>query len=108
EAGRAAARLAVELPVDEFAARRVESVQPAPRDVAVVERLFARMPERRLAEQRRRGHGDADLALAHTTAMSSCIQPRALSPGATLTRPWASGSAMWMALLTWLTGSTQK
>ena len=73
--------------------------------------------------RRRRVHGDGDRrdaplraaralsapsAGAQTTAMSSRIAASSVSPGASATRPCAAGSAMWIALLTWLTGSTQK
>ena len=43
-----------------------------------------------------------------TTATSSRIAASSVAPGASATRPCAAGSAMWIALLTWLTGSTQK
>ena len=43
-----------------------------------------------------------------TTPMSSRIDASIVAPGCKATMPWAAGSAMWMALLTWLTGSTQK
>ena len=54
--------------------------------------------------------GDANLGRAHlrATPTSSRIQASSIAPGASATRPCAAGSAMWMALLTWLTGSTQK
>ena len=45
---------------------------------------------------------------AQSTATSSLSQASSVAPGASATRPCAAGSAMWIALLTWLTGSTQK
>ena len=45
---------------------------------------------------------------ARSRATSSFIAASVDSPGARLRRPWLAGSAMWIALLTWLTGSTQK
>ena len=46
--------------------------------------------------------------LDQSTATSSFIQASSVAPGASATRPCVAGSAMWIALLTWLTGSTQK
>ena len=45
---------------------------------------------------------------AHWTHTSSAIQASKLSPGCSVRNPCAAGSLMWIALLTWLTGSTQK
>ena len=102
----------------EVAAARVEAVQRVTGNVAVIKHLLGRVPERRLAEQRRRGHGDAHTRVGrgvggglqrhHSTAMSSFIEASKVSPGARLRSPWAAGSAMWIAFETWLTGSTQK
>ena len=44
----------------------------------------------------------------YSGATVSVIVASMRSPGGTVTRPCAAGSAMWIALLTWLTGSTQK
>jgi N-acyl-phosphatidylethanolamine-hydrolysing phospholipase D len=54
-----------------------------------------------------RAPSGADVA-AQSTATSSLSQASSVAPGASATRPCAAGSAMWIALLTWLTGSTQK
>ena len=50
----------------------------------------------------------AERPAAQSTATSSLSQASSVAPGASATRPCAAGSAMWIALLTWLTGSTQK
>ena len=80
------------------------AVEPPARDVDPVQRGFVGVPQRRLAQQRR-----LDRQRVHQTALtSSFIQASACSPGISVRSPCCAGSAMWMALLTCVTGSTQK
>jgi hypothetical protein len=98
--------------------------------------LLGGVPQRRLAEQARRhtmecrdispsvaeyvdrspegmraGLGAARRSArgrTHAAATSIFIHASIVSAAPSDTRPCAAGSAMWMALLTWLTGSMQK
>ena len=69
-------------------------------NIAVIQRALERVPHRRFAEQRGRGHFNANLGNSNhqTTAMSSFIDASKVSPGATTRNPCAEGSAMWIAL----------
>ena len=111
---RATGHFGVEVPVHQLARDGVEALQLAARDVAPVEHLLDRVPHRRLTQQRRRLHRHPHRRVGHPlarhqiTATSSFIQASKVSPAARLRSPCASGSAMWIAFDTWLTGSTQK
>ena len=94
----------------QLAAARIEALQLVAGNVAVVERLLVRVPDRRFTQLRGRCNGQAHLCGGphQTTATSSFIEASKVSPGAKVRRPCAAGSAMWIAFDTWLTCSTQK
>ena len=96
-----------------------ESLDEPPRKLAEARQALQRIRRRvlhaggrrRRAACRRVGRAEGAFACGESVqvrATSSCIQACVVSPLPSAISPWPIGSSLRMALLTWLTGSTQK